>query len=290
MKSLGLSLLVLVLGTGAFAGDTKKGKGFDWQNSPSKETAREVIRTRRFAAKRDLNVYLADFPAQFADDLFRLGPQDHLLDAGGGAFYFAEEVISLRKMPASGPALDPKVKAKFGTFLEKPITQRPQVTAISLNLERKNIPTYEGRLKLFWGRFFAEIPETELGKFELITDLKGIFAYSPDADEVLRRYLSLLNDSGELYLYLGEDDRQGFAYTSTVRNKAGKKMPLAEWVQSLPGLKVQLLAGSGAAAPNQNHTLRIQIEDRTKVAIPVLSLLGIDSQHDGPPTRVYYER
>jgi hypothetical protein len=279
----------VILGTGAWAGPNQT-KSFDWQSSPSKETAREVIRTRKFASKRDLLAYLADFPSEFAEDLFRLGPEHKLLDAGGGAFYFAEEVVSLRKLATGAPELSPKVKPRLTTFLDTPLTRRPFVTAISLNLERKNIPTYEGRLRLIWGRFFSEIPETELGKFDLITDLKGIFAYSPDADEVLRRYLSLLNDSGVLYLYLGEDERQGFSYTSTVRTKDGRKIPLADWVQSLPGLKTTLLSGSGAAVPNQNRTLRIQVEDRSHISIPVLSLLGIDSQHDGPPTRVYYER
>jgi hypothetical protein len=285
MKALWLSL---VLAMEALGGNP--GKTFDWQNSPSKETAREVIRTRSFSGKRDLLAYLSDFPPEFAEDLFRLGPNQRLLDAGGGAFYFAEEMVSLRKLPEPAPELSPKVKPRLTSYLDTPLTQRPSVTSISLNLERKNIPSYEGRLRLFWGRFFAEIPETELGKFDLITDLKGIFAYSPDADEVLRRYLSILNDSGVIYLYLGENDRQGFSYTSTVKTKDGKKLALAEWVQGLPGLKVQLLSGSGAATPSQNRTLRIQVEDRSKVAIPALSLLGIDSQHDGPPTRVYYER
>ncbi len=287
MKLVGFLLLtVLTLVNGA---DQAANKGFDWQNSPSKEAAREVIRTRPFPLKRDLFSYLSEFPTEFAADLFRLSPQQRLLDGGGGAFYFAEEVVSLRKLPPSATGLNAKVKSGLSQFLETPISKRPLVTGISLNLERKHIPTYEGRLSLLTGRFFAEIPEVELGKFDLITDLKGIFAYSPDADEVIRRYLSLINDSGVIYLYLGEDDRQGFSYTSTVRTKDKRKLPLAEWVQGLPGLKIQLLVGSGATAPNQNRTLRIQVLDRGKISVPSLSLLGIDSQSD-PPTRVYFER
>ncbi len=280
--------LFAALAAGPQASDGKS-KGFGWETSPSKETAREVIRTRKFASKRDLVSYLSDFPSEFADDLFKLGPQAKLLDAGGGAFYFAEEVVALRKLPSSSKELSPKLTPRLSTFLDTPLTHRPQVTAISLNLERKNIPSYEGRLKLLWGRFFAEIPEEELGKFDLITDLKGIFAYSPDADEVLRRYVSLLNDSGVIYLYLGEDEK-GFSFTSSVKTKAGKKVSLAEWVEGLGGLKVDRLTGSGGAQPAHNQTLRIRVADRSKVQIPVLSLLGIDSQHDGPPTRVYYER
>lgn len=287
IQVLGFSLFCLVASA---SGSPGKAKSFGWENSPSKESAREVIRTRKFSGKRDLLAYLTDFPPEFAEDLFHLGPQQRLLDAGGGAFYFAEEMVSLRKPPKGSSELSAALKPKLTTFLETPLTQRPPVTSISLNLERKNIPTYEGRLKLFWGRFFAEIPETELGKFDLIADLKGIFAYSPDADEVLRRYVQLLTDSGVIYLYLGSDDRQGFAYTSTVKTKDGRKITLAEWVQGLPGLKTQLLAGSGAAAQSANRSLRIQLVDRAKLNIPVLSLLGIDSQKDGPPTRVYYER
>lgn len=279
---------VMLSALAAGPGANNNNKNFGWDTSPSKETAREVIRTRKFASKRDLISYLADFPPEFADDLFKLG-EGKLLDAGGGAFYFAEEVVALRKLPTPKPALSPKLLPRLATFLDTPLTHRPQVTAISLNLERKGIPSYEGRLKLLWGRFFAEIPESELGKFDLITDLKGIFAYSPDADEVLRRYIALLHDSGVLYLFLGEGDK-GFSYTSTVRTKDGKKLSLADWLQGLPGLKVQLITGSGSAEASQNRTLRIQVADRARAQIPVLSLLGIDSQHDGPPTRVYYER
>jgi SAM-dependent methyltransferase len=208
-----------------------------------------------------------------------------VLDAGAGGFYFAEDVVQLNQSPKT--SLSGEKQKWLQQLVKKPASQRPSVTGVSLNLERETLPTNE-KLKLLWGRFFLEIEDSELGQFDLITDLNGIFAYGPNADEILRKYNRLLRRKGEVFLYIGEDQENGFAFRSKVKMPDGKVITLANWIQTIPGLRVTRLSSE---TDGKNHlTLRISIRNPKKVKIPKLALMGIDTTSKGAPTRMYYQK
>ena len=253
--------------------------------SPSKEAAKEVVRSRPFPEKRDLATYLKELPIDFAKELVRLDGSSRVLDAGAGGFYFAEDVVNLSKSPAND--LSGEKQKWLHQLVAKPIAERPSVTGVSLNLEREELPSSE-KLKLLWGRFFLEIEDSELGQFDLITDLNGIFAYGPNADEILRKYQRLLKRKGEVFLYLGEDKENGFAYRSKVKLPNGKVITLADWIQTIPGLRVTRL--SSEADDKEHLTFRISVRNPRKLKIPKLALMGIDTSAKGAPTRMYYQK
>lgn len=252
--------------------------------SPSGEAAKETIRSRSFQARRDLTTYLRELPPEFAQDLSLLGENSRLLDAGAGALYFAEQVVRSNEVDPKAGKLLPAVEKYVGGWLAK--KKPPKTVAVSLNLERK-VPKLD-KLEVIWGRFFAEISDQELGQFDLIVDLQGIFAYSPGADEVLRKYLRLLKPEGTLYLSLGSNQKDGFAFRSKVKAK-GKTLTLAEWTAGLKGIRTKIIEGGGATDTAQFQTLRVKRIAGARAHIPPLSLMGIDTSKQGPPTRIYWQ-
>jgi SAM-dependent methyltransferase len=71
------------------------------------------------------------------------------------------------------------------------------------------------------GRLLEDIPYQELGRFDVIIDNYGPYAYSSDPAVVFHKYLHLLSVNGQLFIQTGHRDRQlvevpGEALTATI--------------------------------------------------------------------------
>ncbi len=251
------------------------------------DAGRELIRTIPFEKSGTLKEYLGSFPKQFGETLLRLPNHAHVIDAGAGQAYFAEQYVSLKADDDPTLLLDQELMPIFRSILEKPRYQRAFVTAIDLDVTRKPIPTYGGKLKVLTGRFFEDIPNGEIGGADLILDRLGVLAYSPRIDDVLRKYTELLKDDGALYIHLGMDGPSNYSKASRIRTKLGIQTTLLNWIMNLHGLRSSLKK----SGPKMAHlALELRISDRSRIRIPQLKLLEVKQVGSGPAIRMYQEQ
>lgn len=110
-----------------------------------------------------------------------------------------------------------------------------QVTLVSYESSAESATGYN----VLTGRFLEDIPDAELGTNDIITDVYGPLAYSGKPHEVLRKYLNALKPDGQAFVFLGTD-RDHYGKINQVITRSGKIQAFGDWVQSLPGLKVDL--------------------------------------------------
>lgn len=163
-------------------------------------------KSKKFITTRDLNSYKNIIGHKFAESLANLNEKSHWLEAGGGE---GKAVFDYHE--ARGEAM---------------------VTLLSVDTEQNS----RDRLSVVKGRLLEEIPHSELGKFELITDVYGPFAYSKQPDLVLSKYLEMLVPGGKIFTVTDSriDDRGGIFLSG------GRRMDFFEWLKSTKGIRVEL--------------------------------------------------
>ena len=211
------------------------------------------ITSNAFQVDRKLSDYFDFFaPTGFRDDVADLTASQLWIDMGTGEGHALEDFI--RTPRYRGNALG--------------ITAGPQIDAIRLDgLANAS----KGRLKWSRGKLLENIPQTELPKAQLITDVFGPLSYTKQVDVTLQRYLDLLDTNGTLYFRYSPD-------RNLVRDANGIYAPtFLQWLQSIEGIKVSV---------NDLSQKNIKITKIAKnVKIPELSL---ESMADGaPPVRKY---
>lgn len=247
---------------------------------PPEVLAKDIVYNASFLQSNDLKAYLAAFPPQFAEHLLQLGPRQRILDAGAGEALFAEQIVSLNKDPSPHFTFSDERAPLFKDLLIRPSNIRPTVVAVDVEIKRKSIPSFNGKLEVLSGRLFEEIPSDLLGTFDLIVDNQGVFAYTPNLDEVLKRYLRSLRKGGAIYLALGSET-SSFAFLSRVQTAKQGSMNLVDWIFSIQGLRVQL-----GIADRDRRALRIETTS-SDVAIPKLRLISVEPRGAEPPVRFY---
>lgn len=134
-----------------------------------------VVRDNKFHVARGWGEYESQFPG-FTSLLLSLGSKGRWLDAGAGDVYAATEMLTSGKgshylapdfVSDNLRELTNKQKAAMLTMAERPLSERPQITAVSFSVKRKIEPLQN--LRVIQGRFFEDIPDAELGKFDVIT-------------------------------------------------------------------------------------------------------------------------
>ncbi|MBI3556852.1 MAG: hypothetical protein HY074_11365 [Deltaproteobacteria bacterium] len=120
-----------------------------------------------------------------------------------------------------------------------------------------------------FGRYVEDIPDQELGRADVITDVFGAISYSERVDAVLNKYLRVLNAGGSIYIHTSPE------HTKIIR-KDGTQVTLVQWLDSVDGLAVKVEAMSIVVTPT-----------RVGVVVPTLKLVG--GKADVPPERVFQE-
>jgi len=116
--------------------------------------------------------------------------------------------------------------------------RNPNIRATAISLQSAAVSG--DRLKVMKDRYIEQIPDHELSKADLITDLFGPIAYSAQPHLILKKYLELLKDDGQVFLFLGSRDEL-FGSENRVITGDGKYLNLAEWIQQLPGVGSELI-------------------------------------------------
>ncbi|MCC6750594.1 MAG: hypothetical protein IT371_23230 [Deltaproteobacteria bacterium] len=117
-----------------------------------------------------------------------------------------------------------------------------------------------------------QLPEQKrralFGRVDVITDVFGAFAYSDRLDRVLATYASMLKVGGRAYVTFDADTR--------LEDARGRKVPVAEWIGSVGGLRVTQL--------HDPYSLLIE-KTQEEVRVPRLDLLYL--RFDYPSRRGY---
>lgn len=168
----------------------------------------KTISTNGFTTARDLTEY---------QSIFKIRNEDYLKGP------FTTKLASLQNNhrwldSGAGRAYAQKTFLKSFNHSE----EAPELIALSYKKPALLLPVFSKKFKYQEGRWLEDIPNKELGKFDLITDLYGPFSYSKDPIQVLNKYLDLLSVNGEIYF--------SFEFRSNIIEINGKAEPLSDWL------------------------------------------------------------
>lgn len=165
-----------------------------------------------FTRGRDLGTYVEKLGPGFhaAIDAIGTRPDPRWLDSGGGEGIAVHQYLDLAKARNWPPV---------------------KVTLLAYETPARS----EGLLEVLSGRFLEKIPDAEIAKSDIITDLFGPLSYSGQPHLVLQKYHDRLKDGGKAFIHLGAGD-QAFGTKNTVVMADGRVVPFVDWLKTVPGL------------------------------------------------------
>jgi SAM-dependent methyltransferase len=240
-RALGAFSLILILGCGSTpthefpnstTGPQNAGSWEDLESVPppiAEATSRDVIKKtveeNVFTIDRGLKEYEDYFGPQFIRDLQKLKANDHWIDGGSGNAYAQKDFLGSR----DGHKIRPN---------------GPKLTAITLKYpenQPKNLG--HGQFIVLSGRYFEDIPTSEIRSADLITDVVGILNYSDQLDVALTKYLDLLKPNGKIYVFIPNN--------ITFIKRGQRSLPLTEWLTTIPGLWIRPVYSKRSPYPSE---------------------------------------
>ena len=239
--------------------------------------ARAQIAANQFKVNRSLTDYLEDLDPQFAKRLEEATDKSHWLDLGAGeayaidAYFGNSEFRSIHPEAIAHPSEQKAIKQLIEKFQMKPYAKKAKATAITYQLNRTDVKKLPKKMQILSKRFFEDIPNEEIGAFDIATDVVGIASYTTDPSKYFSKVVQLMKNDGTYFSLLSE--------RGEVRTASGNKN-FIEWIQSIKGLSVKVVDEYGLS----KITIR---RKNASVEIPVLQFISTDSGI--PPTRVFQE-
>jgi len=165
-----------------------------------------------FTRGRDLGTYVEKLGPGFRAAIDAVGqrPDPRWLDSGGGEGIAVRQYLGLAKERDWPPV---------------------RITLLAYETPARS----EGLLEVLSGRFLEKIPDAEIAKSDIITDLFGPLSYSGQPHLVLQKYHDRLKDGGKAFIHLGAGD-QAFGTKNTVVMADGRVVPFVAWLKTVPGL------------------------------------------------------
>lgn len=259
----------------------------------AEDLAQTANRKHTYKTSRGMRRYQNKLPSGFVEVLSSFNPNSHWIDVGSGEGKALWQYVNRDKVqevlanydktladpdyPEGWKADLRKHKEQWKKFLPLPTGQ---VTGVTLQMKREISAEEKGKVDYKIGKFIEDIPNSEFGTADLITDVVGAFAYANQVDVVLDKYLSILKPKG--VILIGTDDDKG-----KVKRKDGTVVSICEWVDSIPGLDVELKYKK-EDRPYYEPRVRIRKNANASIAIPKLKLFLSDK--GTPPRRLYIEQ
>jgi hypothetical protein len=245
-----------------------------------------VLKTNSFKTTRRFQDYQEELGSQFVEAVRNLGPGAHWIDAGAGEAGALGEYTGLLKVSELSSISDLEnsdgklvaIRDHYTGALYKlpPFDQRAKVTAVAYNIPHDArasvhamIAQAPDRFRYLSGHYIEDMPASELGQADLITDQFGPLTYSKRVDEVLDKYLEVLKKNGQIFT---------FNYSRTTIKTSKGLVTLEDWLKSFDGTDVEV---------NIAHSGAIQIKKLTDrpFRFPRLRLVKIDMKI--PPFRTF---
>jgi len=166
-----------------------------------------VVEAHEFKVSRGLDEYIHVFGAKFTEHLAALDGQSRLLDLGcGNGRFLAQYLHVADDQPYRGHLACEDSWAAASEIAYRDPSTKAKVTGVTYKSDHASTlgeqPT--DRWTMHVGRYFEEIPDSELERYDMIVDNFGVLLYTHNFSEALAKSLDHLSDDGALYLYQGD--------------------------------------------------------------------------------------
>jgi SAM-dependent methyltransferase len=233
---------------------------------------------RGYITNRGLSDYAELLPTGFCDALGRLGSSDRWLDIGAGA---GQAILDYYA---------PEVDARSGEKCARP---GAKAHAVAISIEDRQSDKWRhragslgnDRIRYLSGKRLRQYSPTELGKFQIITDVFGGFTYTDDLSGFVERVLKLLEVGGGFYtlvpgVHLDGGDKLGTFYLTELENAAGRPERVCSWLKKTACVKVSCESRSDWKRPTELIKVEKICSD---VSVPRMKLVEFAAGY--PPDR-----
>jgi hypothetical protein len=260
--------------------------------SPQAAKAAQAVRlsANDFQTERELTTYKTAFGRSFTQHLTSLTALELWVDFGAG---LALPQLSYRNQISA----DGSHKAASTLAIA---FKRPKENSLSLRLKQEMHDPQKFSYKE--GRYLEDIPDSEIGLYQLGTDFWGVLAYTTQLDVVLGKYLSLLErNRGRFYFMamkysIDEKDYHDsdfahkallsgeHAYSTFIITKDGRHLDLPDWLREIAGVELTDVSNPNVESSIKTFEIR---KIKNEIHIPRLKLIRTN---DGvPPGRIFQE-
>ena len=232
-----------------------------------------------YVIDRSLLSYTFVLPSQFKQSLADLAEGDRWLDVGAG----------------EGRAVLDYATGKYASMLQGRGRGKGQAVAMSIE-DRRTRQWHESvaalgpkQVSYLAGKRFREYSATELGRFDVITDVVGAFSYTRDLSRFMEQALQVLDVSGSLYTVL-QDVRSAEGasrphypdapFLTELTTRDGSEVKVCSWLKSITCVEVSCEAKPQFSPPIEVYSVRKTCE---AVSVPRLELVHF--QAGTPPER-----
>ena len=215
-----------------------------------------------FTKDRGLRNYVSNLGPEFRAALDRFASKEaaHYLDAGGGNGLAIRDLFEILK---------PKNAKATLLAYESKASSSATTTVMT-------------------GRFIENIPNGELPKSDLITDVFGPLAYSGEPHVVLSKYVNSLNEDGELFLFLGSS-YELFGKTNRIITANKEVLSLSDWIERIPGLEVTSTKRRFKDEFTEFEVWSLKIKKKKGETVIIPDLILLDFKPGAPPTMLLQE-
>jgi hypothetical protein len=237
------------------------------------------VAANNFQVTRPLGYYANRLGDGFMKDLAGLGGGGHWLDGGSGEGVAIEQYHQLGANPQALRFAGQGGTESMERIARASHRDRAYVTGVTYHMSRPGTRDYDGKLRHLVGRLLEDIPDSELGKADLISDVYGVFAYSNRLDLAMLKYLTALKARGALYIFNSHMSR------STVERTGRQPRPLIDFLRSIEGVDVAELGGGVYRVAKNGRPVRIprlQLVSESAQTPPERRLRYVGGSYDVP--------
>jgi hypothetical protein len=237
-----------------------------------------------YVVDRSLLSYTFILSREFKATLARLGATDRWLDIGAG----------------EGRAILDYHTAKYDVLFRGLDHGGTKANAVAVSIEDRRTSRWHetaGRLgndKIEYraGKRLREYSRTQLGRFQLITDVMGGFSYTRDLTLFIQKVLGFLELNGTFFTVLQDVRHENgrnrpfypdASFLTQITEPHGSEMNVCSWLKRITCVTATCEAKPDMSPPSEVYAIRKTCED---VSVPPLTLVHFEA---GTPPERHFE-
>jgi SAM-dependent methyltransferase len=235
--------------------------------------------SRGYVVDRSLEGYCYMLPDAFERALADLDGRDRWLDVGAGQ---GQAILDYH-----APAQRATARRKRGR----------KAQSVAVSIEDRRTPEWDasarsleaGTVQYRHGKRLREYAPEELGRFDVITDVMGGFAYADDLTVYMRNVMQLLEVDGSFFSVLQDVEFEaqnnkpwydGYPFATEIENPGGPKVTICSWLKSIACAEVRC-----EARPDRRPQQEVYQVHKVCNQVSVPALVPVDYQAGTPPQR-----
>ncbi len=237
-----------------------------------------------YTIERSLDDYLRALPSAFDFALSNLSPKDRWLDIGAGRGHAILDYHTFDYDLARPMGLE-----RRGT----------KARAVAVSIEDRRADRWQqgvarlepGKIQYFFSKPLEEYALSDLGKFQVITDVIGGFSYASNLSVFVEKALSFLELNGSFFTLLQDVHSEagvnsphykGAPFLTQIAKADGSEMKVCAWLKSITCVEVTCEFTTSWTPPIESYRVRKVCEN---VVVP--ALVPMHYQAGTPPERRY---